>query len=159
MIQRIQSIYLLAAIVVQVLIFNFPLWQGEGNTNTHLPKITVQANHTSIVSGMDTLEITHPEIIIINSLIILLAIADLFLFRKRKLQLTISRVLILLTCILIATLFFNIHIGNERFQSIEHSSFYMLSVYLPFISIILFFLAGRAINADEKLVRSADRLR
>ena len=169
MIQRIQSVYLLAAIVIQVLVFNLPSWNGEIPANAFpSKKITVHTGYTRIatqetLSSKENIEEKsgplNTGIIIVNSLLILLAIIDVFLFRNRKLQLMISRVLMLLTFILIASLFYNNQVSIGLFGAVDHSSVFMPASYLPFVSLILFFLAGRGINADEKLVRSADRLR
>ena len=169
MIQRIQSVYLLAAIVIQCLIFNLPAWVGSTNADAYpSKKVSVHSNYTGIstqesLSSKENIEDKTAQmnsgIVIVNSLIILLAIINIFLFRNRKLQFLMCRVLMLLTCILVVPMFYIIQEANELFGTVSHSSVYMPASYLPFVSLILFFLAGRGINADEKLVRSADRLR
>jgi flagellar basal body-associated protein FliL len=98
-------------------------------------------------------------IIMLNTLLIITAVGCIFLFRNRKIQLLITRLLLLIGSCLIAFLFFNAEQGMELFNGSKHSSVFMAGVYLPIISLLLFYLAGNRIQKDEKLVRDADRLR
>ncbi|MEL7021482.1 MAG: DUF4293 domain-containing protein [Bacteroidota bacterium] len=87
----------------------------------------------------------------------LLAIIDIFLYNNRPLQIRLGMfafIANIIGLILGIFLFFNDmqHIGTENIDD-------GLGAYLPVIAGVLLLLAIRFIRKDEKLVRSADRLR
>jgi hypothetical protein len=84
--------------------------------------------------------------------IALLAIIAIFLFKNRKLQIWFGYI-ILLVILLDYVLFFVFSFNPAIFAS------GILTFLIPFIAGVLDFLAIRGIKKDEKLVRSADRLR
>lgn len=87
-----------------------------------------------------------------------LALASIFLFRNRKLQMTISRIAIIANVIgivLACILFIQDKIVTVEEASIQDG----VGAYLPFGFLVFGILALRAIGKDEKLVKSMDRLR
>jgi len=89
-------------------------------------------------------------------LIALLSLFTIFLFKKRKLQVKISYLIMLLLA-LIYVLYF---IFDQK--AIQITDFFRHTRYtfvFPLISFILIYLAILRIQKDEKLVRSLDRLR
>jgi hypothetical protein len=110
----------------------------------------------------------------LNSLIILLSIYCIILFKNRPRQLLISRGLVLLTLIFVVVGVYAIDgvktafdgdladIMRQRNLTAEMVStkyYFDLGTFMPVISFLMFLLAGRFIIKDERLVRSADRLR
>jgi len=90
-----------------------------------------------------------------------LSIGIIFLYKKRKLQLTLCRLNLLLYLSVIFTVFYS---SDKALTSIiklgmEAELHYKAGAILPIVSVILVFLASRAIKKDEDLVRSADRIR
>ena len=82
----------------------------------------------------------------------ILGFLSLFLFSKRKTQSIFCFVLILLNLVVILIY------GREALGG--NSNFIILMILIiSLIECILLFLARRAINKDEKLVRSIDRIR
>jgi len=79
-----------------------------------------------------------------------LALVTIFLFKNRKLQFVLNR-LILLGIFVYRML----NLSGEM----ENISEKGIGVILPIISIVLLVLANRAIKKDEDLVKSVDRLR
>lgn len=139
MIQRIQSVYLLLAAVVQALAFLFPF-----------------ASATPAAEGVfqdGSLDINdHIVLPILLGLGAALSVGTIFLFKNRPLQITLDR----LTMVLIfATLAF---VGVLNFGGVLQGTL-DLSFFLLGIAVILLFLAQRGIRNDERIVRSADRLR
>jgi lipopolysaccharide export LptBFGC system permease protein LptF len=63
---------------------------------------------------------------------------------------------LLLTCILIGLLFF---LSDTMSGGKSQRVHYLIGIYLPLVQLLLIFLATVFIKKDEKLVRSADRLR
>jgi hypothetical protein len=72
----------------------------------------------------------------------------IFSFKNRKRQLMFCK-------LLFVGYLFQMLLSNHLFKVVELK----WNGILPYASIFLTFLAYRAINRDEKLVRSADRLR
>jgi hypothetical protein len=71
------------------------------------------------------------------------------LFKSRKLQMILCRTLMLLFALA----------AGLAYYSVIHINRKLPGLFLPVISIVFLILAFRAIRKDEKLVRSADRLR
>lgn len=133
MIQRIQSIYLLLAAIFLFVTLFLPLGNINGESVNVLTNI-----YTTVLS-------------ILSGGIALIAI---FLFNNRKLQIKVIRGLILLC---IATI-----LSIAVFQYALPNPLTAVS-YLPYITpavaTIFSILALKGVKADERLVRSMDRLR
>ncbi|HAZ01308.1 MAG TPA: DUF4293 domain-containing protein [Marinilabiliales bacterium] len=147
MIQRIQSIYLLIAALVTVAIYWFPL----ATFDTYI----VYACHIEKPENAQAL-LSMVPLAAFPLVGTLLAIFSIFKFKNRMLQLKLNRLnmLVLLTSMAIeAVLYFRIETlvpaqGKPGFASI-----------LPLVAICFIWLANRGIKHDERLVRSADRIR
>lgn len=146
MIQRIQSIYLLAVIILssQTFLFPFLLFFNE--------KESISFNAIAISNGEHILPLT-----IIFGVIILIAFATIFLYKNRLLQarLTVINMLLLLGSIGLISYF-----GWQIKESLPtYVIKYNFPCLFPIIAVIFDYLALRAIRKDEALVRSANRLR
>ena len=82
----------------------------------------------------------------------LLATICLFLYSKRKIQSILCFVLILFNLIVVQIC------GLKAFEGNTHT-IVLLALVASIVECILLFLARRAIDKDEKLVRSIDRIR
>jgi len=143
MIQRIQTIYLfLASIVSGGLIFVFNLW------NTLKEQIFV-------------LDLFQEELVTIKLIPFMfitsavLSISTIFLYKDRKLQFVIGRVIVLINLFLLVLLIYlSLTLSGET--SVSEKG---IGMFLPILVILLIVLANKAIKKDEDLVKSADRLR
>jgi hypothetical protein len=158
MIQRRQTIFLLGIIVLQIVLF-FVTLLSANNASTHLD-LTLYTNQYTNAAGNQTP--VHDGFNIwmtsLNVIVIIFALVDIFLYRKRQLQLRVSRFTGLLIIVLIGTMFFAAEEAKKHLGADVNFS-YQAGIFLPIISLILIILAGRGIISDERLVRSADRLR
>jgi len=155
MIQRIQTIFLFVASILMFLTTLFPI---SNIFDAESPSIT-----TLYAFKIDTTNslIHHSSISTITSGIALyacsiLGFAIIFLYKKRKLQMlftSIEMVFTFLSCNLIV-------INSYRAMPSPHASlsFTFFSIF-PIVSLILYFLAYKAIKKDDKLVKSLDRIR
>lgn len=136
MLQRIQTVYLfLAALVSGGLIFIFELWQNLSGESVFAEDILV----------VFLLFITSAAI----------SFVDIFLFKKRKLQLALGRLNIILNFILLGLfVYWSLTIPGE--MEISEKG---IGMFLPVLSIVFLALANKAIKKDEALVKSVDRLR
>jgi hypothetical protein len=154
MIQRIQSLYLfISSVITSFLIFtplaSFKLQdQIIGELYSYCIKNTAVSN----------VQIKFNPVLLIVLVVVsvMLGLFTIFLFKKRKLQiwLNVLNILILLAIITLIV-YYCISISVNNNASIN----YYIQSILPFISIILIFLSIKRIHKDEKLIRSLDRVR
>jgi|SRR5690554_703769 hypothetical protein len=136
MIQRIQTIYmLLVALLGIALYYWFPTLLDE--------------------SGVALFERSEPLFLGLIGISIALSIIAIFLYKNRKLQFVINRFNILANLILLGVFVYrSLSVPGETLVSEKG-----IGMYIPVISIVLLVLANRAIQRDEQLVKSVDRLR
>lgn len=146
MIQRIQSIFLLLA-------------GATGLTQPAVDFATVPA----AVAGSELFADAQYDVFDSMGLLIpflaggALAVVAIFLFNNRKNQLLVSRISFLAYLVGIAlTVIF--YMRDAIYQGTAEPND-GVGLYLPIAGLILLILAMRYIGKDEKLVRSADRLR
>lgn len=134
MIQRIQSIYLLLSVIFSIVAVAAPIpYAFSGETAMHF-------------NGQIAL-------VVIAAIIAVVSLANIFLFRNRKLQMNVCNIITGLTLIMIAV---------AGYFSVEHTAIPDVPHYgtaLPGLVLVANLLAKRGIKADDNLVRSADRLR
>jgi hypothetical protein len=135
MIQRIQTIWLLLAATASLLSLKFSFYSGMLANN-----VFAQLNGLS-----------HFAVLILTVAVALAALAGIFLFKNRKLQIQLSWLGFLLQVIVLIIYFLEIKKftdGNLAFTAV-------LSMIVP----VFFILAWLGIRKDEKLIKSMDRLR
>ncbi len=156
MIQRIQTVFLLFVIVVQIVLFFTPLAIFISDLSYYKLYLTEMKNMTPD-SSMDMSRMIAMPLAIMNSVIIVLIGITIFKFKNRVLQMRLNRFNILLIIILVVGILF----GYPQWMLDQAGSVvtYDFGAYLPLVSIVSLFLANIFIQKDEKLIRSADRLR
>jgi hypothetical protein len=144
MIQRIQSIYLILVIVLSgVFTFLIELWPISEVDGVTMNTLLNSKNFFLIVIAVTYLAVA------------VLAITSLITFKNRLLQIRINRVNILVNLILFGLLILNLlKLSGELNYSLKG-----IGIWLPLGSIVFLFLANRAIQKDENLVKSVDRIR
>lgn len=158
MIQRIQTVYIAIASIALIALYFFPLASYLSELSysklylTHLASLTPGAD--PVVK--DTLIL---PLAIFNGLIAIVGLASIFVYKKRTLQSRMVKLCILMTIILIALIFFVYSPLVGRLTATEANFTDGFGLYLILIAIAFFVLGNRGIIKDEKLVRSADRLR
>jgi hypothetical protein len=153
MIQRVQTLWLLAVLILQSLIWflpfaSFSMASGqELNVALHSLPGTVEGAFTGYLSLYACWAIA-----LLSSLI------GIFLFKKRKQQMKL--------CVygMISSVLFAIFAWITAFKLADatQAELHMgssLSLFLPVLSLLCFFLALRYIRKDEALIKSLDRLR
>ena len=110
-------------------------------------------------TGMETWPLVTPVLVCG-----VIALASIFLFKRRTLQVRMVAVGFLLNVVYAFLLFFW---GVDHYADLLSAGMggakpevtWFVGSYAPLLSLIFFFLAQRAIKKDEALVRAADRLR
>jgi hypothetical protein len=140
---------MLLAVICAVLTFNFPFYQGNvvvGNYGHELRGLTAWPHYINGSSG--SIQIT-----IVTVLLIVGGLWNIFNYKNRKRQFAIALALIVLS--LVNILLYWRHSGKPDFVEGGFSLTSLLSLVIP----VLLIMAARGIRKDEKLVKSADRLR
>ncbi|HEY5499015.1 MAG TPA: DUF4293 domain-containing protein [Bacteroidales bacterium] len=150
MIQRIQSLYLLliTALLIAVLFLPFGVFQTSHGA----------FEYTAFSIGGDAGKLALPLwfLPILSILSAALAFVTIFLFKKRKIQIRLC----LLNSLLMVSLSLVVAVILFLFKNNSPSDFAVgFGLPLPMISIILNFMAIKAIRKDESLVKSWDRMR
>lgn len=145
MIQRVQTIFLALAAAGIFGVFAVPF------------ATTPEVYPATFFADADYDAQDHILTIILFALSGLLTAGAIFLFNNRPLQsrITLFGLIANILAIVATVILLMYQSGNVPSEKIDDG----FGVYLPVIAIILSFLAIRFINKDEKLVRSADRLR
>jgi len=154
MIQRIQSLYLLASAVLTGLMLKMPLLKltdAMGNI------YAFKANGVFDTTGQSQLVYAATPLFIMLVVIGLITLFALFSFKKRVLQIRLSIYNIILLVGFYGVWFF----FYKNFQTVVDISAtsYQVALVFPVISIILHYLALINIRKDEALIKSMNRLR
>jgi len=147
-IQRIQSVYLLIAVILMVVFAFFPALSFE------------LGGREFVYGALETgkVGVTHidPLMLVLIVLISLLALIDIFLFKNLQRQMTVC--------------FVDIIIGLAMLVAIGIQAFVVASkpgvtvtwqwwLLLPVLSIFFLMLAHKSMSNDKKTLRDSDRLR
>lgn len=134
MIQRIQSLFLLlSGITMSAGMYLAPLYAVNGES-VFLAESGLYLGMAGLTAGI--------------------TLANIFLYKNRKLQVVLNRLSIILSFILFGLILTD-YIGQPGDAGVSIG----LGLVLPLVNVILLVLANRGIQKDELLIRSADRLR
>lgn len=151
MIQRIQSIwFLLTAITILCLLF-VPVFTV---VDKKVGYVLYGTGLKEFVNGAETSTINIPLLISVV-LAGLVSLINIFNFKNRTLQKRIASLNILL---ILGLSFWLSHLGKNMPGGLDNAEI-GAGLFLPVVAIIFTLLAIRGIKNDERLIRSADRLR
>ena len=164
MIQRIQSLYLLAIIILGIILFFVPVIQFTTPIDAPIQRM-FELEATGLDEVTPNVENLYVEplemrglwgLTVTTVLIPFLAFVDIFLFRRRILQARLNIFLAMLCLGYYGILFVYIWFAKMNFNLEWHVLFWAC---IPLICLILTLGATRRILKDEALVRAADRIR
>ena len=136
MIQRIQSLWLLLASACAFASLKLPYYSGSKLNELTLTELNGTSNFLLLIA---TVAVGG------------LALVNIFLFKKRSLQLRLCVLGILLQAI-------TIFLYYREMQNFSIGTFSLTSI-LQMVIVLAFVLAAKGINKDAKLVKNSDRLR
>lgn len=153
MIQRKQSLWLFIAALLNAGVFYFDLYRYHTITHT-------------MVEGVDSLTDTpgqlrisdHYPSLLIALVMTLLPLVTIFMYKARKRQLKMSFVS-LLAIISFVSMFLQRINQLTKLPTPPTNETYWIGAVLPVAAFIFVILAMLGIRKDDKMVRSADRLR
>lgn len=158
MIQRIQSVFLLLLALAMLSVAILPLW-AKIDPVSHA-ELTLTAFHLFRSAGPAagaTVASAWP----IGTLALAAAATALyaiFQYRRRSVQLLLCSLNLLLIVATIGAAFLYSNRADQMLN-VKMEGHFLTGFYLPTLALMLNLLASRYIRADERLVRSQDRLR
>ena len=160
MIQRIQTVYLALVALIASILFFIPLFvlnPGETAIDSTIYNSSI-INIVTVKDKISQVLSTNWQLIAVNSLILLISVLAIVSFKDRKRQMKMSRALIFLS-ILEGIFIFNQINQLRTVAGVGYNLTFNPLTYLLVLIPVLAFLAFRGIQKDDRLVRSADRLR
>ncbi len=154
MIQRIQSLHLLAAVAIMVATLFYPLaWFASPDTVYTLYAF-------SLVDSAGAVQQTPLYLGIILVLAAVLPFVNIFLFKNRMLQVRLCVVeAVLLIGVMILGAIYYFRFGALLADMGCDAEGVRALALMPLFALLFTWLAGRAIMKDEILVRAVDRIR
>ena len=137
MIQRIQSIYLLVGAVAMAIFCILPFGAVGADE---------QLSHVACAD--------YPVYLILNILIAVVLFLAIFLFKNRKMQLTLTRVSLLLIAVSAVCGGLLLFGGDSEGARLEWAG----GVTLLIIALFMTLMAGKGIRHDINIIKNADRL-
>ena len=147
-IQRIQSVYLLIAVILMA-VFAF------------FPALTFELGGREFVYGAleaGKVGVTHidPLMLTLVLLISVLALIDIFLYKNLQRQMTVCFVDIIISISMLIAIGIQAYVISGKEGLTLTWQWYLA---LPVLSIIFLMLAHKAMSRDKKMLRDSDRLR
>ncbi|WP_153799428.1 DUF4293 domain-containing protein [Foetidibacter luteolus] len=140
MIQRVQTLWLLAASACAFLTLKLSFYSGN--------KLVENKPLFSSLTAMNNI-----PILILTVAVAIAALVIIFLYKDRKMQIRLTLATAVIS-ILIVVLYF---LQTKKF--IPDQGNYDFTAFFPFLVPVFLFLAARGIYRDQKLIKSVDRLR
>jgi Domain of unknown function (DUF4293) len=155
MIQRIQSVYLSLTVLISLLLLkgSFLVFFEKAGS---VIKVTFNGLFRETDGqGIVMIEKLFPLSVII-ALIPVLSLITIFFFKKRNIQIWLSKILIgLVSCFILLSCYYSYLVKSEYSGNIIPG----IKMVLPLLLLIFSILAFRGIRKDDQLVKSYDRLR
>ena len=155
MIQRIQSLYLVAVVALMATALLTPLAYFAAGSNVYELFAFELVSQADSAASQSTMYMG-----LVVALATIIPLITIFLYKNRMLQIRLCAVelVLLLGAQVFMALYY--YLSNRMFEQLEfHTQGIRIAIIFPLVAIILDYLALRAIFKDEMLVRSLDRIR
>ncbi len=156
MIQRIQTLFLLFAFIASVITFFYPLasfWTEHYNLFFYVSGI--EKFHES----SNYIDVNTTPLLALWGLMCIFTLVSVFLFKRRILQVRIARFAVFMDVIFMAMIFFYYIPQLEDATNSTAQYLQELGIYFPLVALLFLIIAIKFILRDERLIRSADRIR
>jgi hypothetical protein len=154
MIQRIQTVYLAISAFLMVLLFSNPISQIIVSKELYL---TLWHHRISAINDELFTPVSTWPITFLLSVIVIIELGIIFLYKKRPVQIRLCIFNLLLMFGLVGLIYYFTKFAISDYDVIK--SVFLWPIVCPMIAITLNYLALKAIQKDENLVRSYDRIR
>lgn len=165
MIQRIQSVFLSLAVVLNLIAIFVPLWQYNAVDSVEtlmgwdVVASTKGQNALSLPFAFDQkhiFQIAYLSLIVISSLFLLYIV---FQFKDRQRQIKLSYIALILVLLEIVSMILFTQSGPYLITAANDNASVQFGFAFPILVLILTWFAIRRIRSDDELVKSVDRIR
>ena len=147
-IQRIQSVYLLIAVILMMVFAFFPALSFELGGRTFV--------YGALETGKVGMIHIDPLMLMLVVLISLLALIDIFLYKNLQRQMTVCFVDIIIGLAMLVAIGIQAFVVGSKEAVTVNWQWYLA---LPVLSIIFLMMAHKSMSNDKKKLRDSDRLR
>ena len=166
MIQRVQTIFMFIATISMFALLFLPIWEkseiSEQETREYVVMNVFELSYEKRNAQNEVIETIATQNVLYLSIGAMLTVAvmlfSIFQYKNRRNQVKLNALFSLLCCAIVVGIYFNITKANQLIQP-QMSGSLLAGFYLPLVALINNFAANRFIRKDERLVRSADRIR
>jgi hypothetical protein len=156
MLQRIQTLFLGMVAVTTIILFFVPA--ASFLSEFHYLKLYLYAiKDMTPQSELQFGIMTVLPLLLVNAGVFLAVVAAVFNYKNRITQIKTVRFALLLSMLLMLGIL--LFYPNLVSKKLDISAEYEIGAYIPILNLLFLLLANRYIRKDERLVRSADRLR
>ena len=152
MIQRKQTVFLILAFLLTAVCLSIPV----GIFIPEVMGVSQPMYNLWVSMGNGSHDLSMWPLFLILVLSATITLVDIFLYKNRHLQAKLCGLIIFLNVVWYVIWYL---LGREEAVELKSSLNITVGTFIPLVCIILACLALRGINADEKLVRSMDRIR
>jgi glucan phosphoethanolaminetransferase (alkaline phosphatase superfamily) len=157
MIERIQTVFLFIVALSLVIVLIFPVWKKENIGNRSAISLTsISLTHTEANEVKHNVQTFYIAIFAVIAAGI--AIYTIFQYKNRMLQIRLCLLNTLFICAVLGLMVYFTNLAEPWVKVPQYGQF-GVSFFAPAVALIFNMLARRAIQKDEKLVRSSERLR
>lgn len=160
MIQRVQTIYMLAS-VIAILTMHF-FWLAS----FAIPEATFSLNSLGLVCATKGFETDRMvwELFIVLLLMVALPLINIFLYKNRKLQLRVLIYTIILNVLYYGLFFWECYRLKGEVAALSQGGvvdvhYNIMMLLMPLVSIFALIMAARGVIFDIALIKSLERLR
>jgi hypothetical protein len=152
--QRIQTVFLVIAIISLVVSIFLPIW---ANSDADGKRHVLYAMHYTVVDGdaLSTIYFPYTLTAVFAIASATVAFIEIGKYKNRMLQMKLGA---LNSLFLVATIGTALYFASQMLKTYQGGQ-YGLGMWLPGLAVICNLLANRFIRRDEKLVRDSERLR
>jgi len=154
MLQRVQSAFLLAATSLFLVLFRNPVSRISVSDDLIME---MDAFKISAITGTGAEPISVWPLSILLAIVMIIGIVSVFLYKKRSLQMRLCLYNIFLMLGAVALIWFYTKYTLNDLEGLQ--SVFLWPIVIPFISSVFTYLALKAIQRDDALVKSYERLR
>lgn len=163
MLQRIQTLFILGAILVNLVSLFIPVWNySAGETTEMVSGIAIVAEGLSAenVSTQDfTANPFHIAFFAANILIAIFLVVTIFQYNNRPKQMAWVQIGVIMLLVEIVILVLLTSRGPYLIDEAGKGGMASIGFALPVVAVILLWIGRRKIKADDELVKSVDRIR
>jgi len=154
MIQRIQSLYLLAATSLLLVLFRNPVSRISISDNLIME---MNAFKIEALTGSTMDSVFVWPFTVLLAIVMIIGLGSIFAYKKRSLQMRLCMYNMFLMLGLIGLIWYYTKFTLNELEG--RQVLYLWPVVIPFISAIFTYLALKKIQIDDALIKSYDRIR